>query len=335
MRSAGPPTAWCRSSPGSRQRRVLMFAWMNRGRSRTVATGEAVYWSRSRSRLWHWGEESRARAEGPRPAPRLRRRRAAAPSFERVGGIAFTTQPVITASSWALYQWRLDRGRSGPEAPDRSPLMTSSPAASAALLRADGARAPRRRARKPPRGADPAGSPSRSSTAKGLDAILKKIGESHRDRARHRQGRGCAASGLRIADLWFHAGAARAEPRSQAVLAELDRRFGLSGLAEGRAYAGLTPPLQPRAHPAPHPAAPATERREDCPPWVSGSIWLADRAADRAGRVRRQSCATSAPTSAPPSKGFKDAMAENDNKPETPAQPANRRNRPAASSTVA
>ncbi|MDR1228954.1 MAG: phosphoribosyl-AMP cyclohydrolase [Azoarcus sp.] len=39
--------------------KVLMFAWMNReALARTVATGEAVYWSRSRGRLWRKGEES-------------------------------------------------------------------------------------------------------------------------------------------------------------------------------------------------------------------------------------------------------------------------------------
>ena len=38
---------------------VLMFAWMNRDAlARTVATGEAVYWSRTRRKLWHKGEES-------------------------------------------------------------------------------------------------------------------------------------------------------------------------------------------------------------------------------------------------------------------------------------
>jgi phosphoribosyl-AMP cyclohydrolase len=38
---------------------VLMIAWMNREAiERTVATGEAHYWSRSRRRLWHKGEES-------------------------------------------------------------------------------------------------------------------------------------------------------------------------------------------------------------------------------------------------------------------------------------
>lgn len=38
---------------------VLMFAWMNReALAQTVASGEAVYWSRSRKKLWHKGEES-------------------------------------------------------------------------------------------------------------------------------------------------------------------------------------------------------------------------------------------------------------------------------------
>lgn len=38
---------------------VLMFAWMNReALAQTVATGEAVYWSRSRKKLWRKGEES-------------------------------------------------------------------------------------------------------------------------------------------------------------------------------------------------------------------------------------------------------------------------------------
>jgi phosphoribosyl-AMP cyclohydrolase len=38
---------------------VLTLAWMNRDAlARTVETGEATYWSRSRSRLWRKGEES-------------------------------------------------------------------------------------------------------------------------------------------------------------------------------------------------------------------------------------------------------------------------------------
>jgi phosphoribosyl-AMP cyclohydrolase len=39
--------------------RILMFAWMNReALEKTVALGEAVYWSRSRNKLWHKGESS-------------------------------------------------------------------------------------------------------------------------------------------------------------------------------------------------------------------------------------------------------------------------------------
>ena len=38
---------------------VLMVAWMNADAlSETIATGRAVYWSRSRKRLWRKGEES-------------------------------------------------------------------------------------------------------------------------------------------------------------------------------------------------------------------------------------------------------------------------------------
>jgi phosphoribosyl-AMP cyclohydrolase len=38
---------------------VLMFAWMNRASlEQTMASGEAVYWSRSRGCLWRKGEQS-------------------------------------------------------------------------------------------------------------------------------------------------------------------------------------------------------------------------------------------------------------------------------------
>lgn len=39
--------------------RVLMVAWANReALAQTAASGQAVYWSRSRNRLWRKGEES-------------------------------------------------------------------------------------------------------------------------------------------------------------------------------------------------------------------------------------------------------------------------------------
>ena len=38
---------------------VLMLAWMNEeALLQTIATGEGIYWSRSRQRLWHKGESS-------------------------------------------------------------------------------------------------------------------------------------------------------------------------------------------------------------------------------------------------------------------------------------
>ena len=43
----------------ARTQRVLTLAWMNReALAKTVETGEAHYWSRSRAKLWHKGEES-------------------------------------------------------------------------------------------------------------------------------------------------------------------------------------------------------------------------------------------------------------------------------------
>lgn len=39
--------------------KVVMFAYMNRDSLlKTLACGQAVYWSRSRQRFWHKGEES-------------------------------------------------------------------------------------------------------------------------------------------------------------------------------------------------------------------------------------------------------------------------------------
>ena len=70
--------------------------------------------------------------------------------------------------------------------------------------------------------------------AKGLDAILKKIGEEATETVI------AAKSGDRhqlvyeIADLWFHTLVLLAQQglKPEEVLQELDRRFGLSGLTE-------------------------------------------------------------------------------------------------------
>ncbi len=82
--------------------------------------------------------------------------------------------------------------------------------------------------------ADPDSSYVAKLYAKGLDAILKKIGEEATETVM------AAKDGVperlvsEVADLWFHSLVllAQQDLGPQAVLAELDRRFGLSGLEE-------------------------------------------------------------------------------------------------------
>jgi phosphoribosyl-ATP pyrophosphohydrolase len=82
--------------------------------------------------------------------------------------------------------------------------------------------------------ADPESSYVAKLYAKGLDAILKKVGEEATETVM------AAKDGVpdklvhEIADLWFHTLVLLAQQGlgPADVLAELDRRFGLSGLAE-------------------------------------------------------------------------------------------------------
>ena len=84
------------------------------------------------------------------------------------------------------------------------------------------------------KGADPASSYVAGLYAKGLDAILKKIGEEATETVIAAKD-GVAEPLLHeIADLWFHTLVLLAHQglKPDDVLAELDRRFGLSGLDE-------------------------------------------------------------------------------------------------------
>ncbi|MCG6896384.1 MAG: phosphoribosyl-ATP diphosphatase [Thiocapsa sp.] len=82
--------------------------------------------------------------------------------------------------------------------------------------------------------ADPGDSYVAGLYAKGLDAILKKIGEEATETVM------AAKDGVperivhEVADLWFHTLVLLAQQGlgPAEVLAELDRRFGLSGLKE-------------------------------------------------------------------------------------------------------
>lgn len=70
--------------------------------------------------------------------------------------------------------------------------------------------------------------------AKGLDAILKKIGEEATETVLAAKGGDRGQLVYEMADLWFHCLVLLAHQgmAPDAVLAELQRRFGLSGLAE-------------------------------------------------------------------------------------------------------
>ena len=84
------------------------------------------------------------------------------------------------------------------------------------------------------RNADPGSSYVAGLYAKGLDAILKKIGEEATETVMAAKDGVSEKIIYEIADLWFHSMILLAhqglEPRQ--VLDELERRFGLSGLEE-------------------------------------------------------------------------------------------------------
>jgi phosphoribosyl-ATP pyrophosphohydrolase len=76
--------------------------------------------------------------------------------------------------------------------------------------------------------------------AKGLDAILKKIGEEATETVMAAKDGEPDQILYEVADLWFHSLVLLAHQglRPEQVLAELDRRFGLSGIEEKASRAG-------------------------------------------------------------------------------------------------
>lgn len=84
------------------------------------------------------------------------------------------------------------------------------------------------------RGADPERSYVARLLAKGPDAILKKIGEEATETVMAAKDEAAERIVSEIADLWFHCMVALAHYglRPEAVLAELERRVGTSGLDE-------------------------------------------------------------------------------------------------------
>ena len=84
------------------------------------------------------------------------------------------------------------------------------------------------------KGADPDSSYVAKLYDKGLDAILKKIGEEATETVMAAKDGESEKIIYEIADLWFHSMVLLAQQglRPEDVLKELERRFGLSGLEE-------------------------------------------------------------------------------------------------------
>ncbi|NCC29708.1 phosphoribosyl-ATP diphosphatase [Thiocapsa bogorovii] len=84
------------------------------------------------------------------------------------------------------------------------------------------------------KGADPGSSYVAGLYSKGLDAILKKIGEEATETVMAAKDGVPEKIVYEVADLWFHTLVLLAQQGLGPgdVLAELDRRFGLSGLDE-------------------------------------------------------------------------------------------------------
>ena len=82
--------------------------------------------------------------------------------------------------------------------------------------------------------ADPDSSYVASLSAKGLDAILKKIGEEATETVMAAKDGDAEQIIYEVADLWFHTLVLLAQQGldPNQVLAELERRSGTSGLAE-------------------------------------------------------------------------------------------------------
>ena len=82
--------------------------------------------------------------------------------------------------------------------------------------------------------ADPETSYVSKLYAKGLDTILKKVGEEATETVIAAKNGDPEQVIYEMADLWFHCLVLLAQQglKPDAVLAELDRRFGLSGITE-------------------------------------------------------------------------------------------------------
>lgn len=226
--------------------RVLTLAWMNRAAlSATVASGHAHYWSRSRQKLWKKGESS-GHVQDVREVRLDCDRDAVLLVVDQAGGIACHT------GRERCFFRRLEEG----EWKDVEPVLkdpkaiygvqqsaissqTSAATVPAGAMRQDVLAAVASTIEQR-RGADPATSYVASLFERGDDAMLKKIGEEATETVLAAKEGDPARITHEVADLWFHCLVvlARHGLSPDDVLAELERRHGISGVDEKAARRG-------------------------------------------------------------------------------------------------
>ena len=214
---------------------VLMFAWMNReALQRTAETGRAVYFSRSRRKLWAKGEESghvqqvhEIRLDCDNDVLLLKVTQLGHdPSIACHTGRHSCFFNLYKDGAWHA-------SGAGPER-SRDHLQVSRMTAVDSLARLAGVI----ESRKPANGGDPEASYVARLLHKGPDAFLKKIGEEATEVVMAAKDADHGGERLKIvnevADLWFHSMIALAHYglRPADVVAELERREGLSGIEE-------------------------------------------------------------------------------------------------------
>src|SRR5690554_3920088 len=219
--------------------RVLMVAWMNReALALTAEKNQAVYFSRSRNKLWHKGEESghfqtvhEIRLDCDADVIIL--------SIEQHGGIA-----CHTGRESCFYRrlgdgcWQMvDEVKKSPGAiyGERSMERPVATADSPPAARPSGDVLERLAALLEERkGADADSSYVASLYRKGRAKIAQKVGEEGIEVALAAVGDDPNELTNEMADLWFHSLVLLADANQTPadVLAELERRFGLSGLEE-------------------------------------------------------------------------------------------------------
>ncbi len=196
---------------------VLMVAYMTReALDKTLSTGRAHYWSRSRKKLWMKGETSG--------------------NFQEVKAVYYDcdndtvllkveqTGVACHTGERTCFFRRLDKGKEERPVPPLPPLPPEGPGIIKELYRVIRER----------KGASPESSYVASLYEKGLEKILEKVKEESGEFIEAARGDDREAIVREISDLWFHTMVllGHEDIDIDRVFVELKERFGRSGLEE-------------------------------------------------------------------------------------------------------